>query len=277
MTPSAQLLSDLASATDGLALLGSLIPPYTDDAFAIRMCTVMRNIAKYKSATATVRQPGLARANAELPRAFAKEVLDYSRQARLVTLYMGLPVVGRYSHLLEMALVEHYRFNYPAAMYIGCPLVEGIALALAGWTLGMSQISAKQAVSRITPSKALSGLWLQLFKVLHKHLSNFISTMYQHTTHGLGVANLNRHYLLHALGNEYGAVPGNVYRVLIAIESLAALEQLNQTGSLLLPDAKSVPKVHRLPRENFYQKCVNEGLKDVSLAKLEFFAHHPHL
>jgi hypothetical protein len=185
-----------------------------------------------------------------------------------------LPHTKRFSHLYEMALVQRYRLEHPAALMMALPLVEGFALAMSGWQFGDPRRSIREAVRRIAPSATLSGVNRQLFDVLHAQIATFVDTAYAHTSGGLGVANLNRHYIMHGLGEEPTSFPGNVARVFMVLEVLAALDQLNTNGALSLPSNVSQPQVANISREKFYEGVLREALSDVNLLKVDYLEHH---
>ncbi len=272
---SAENLDDLASAAPGLSLVGWVVSPYLPDEAIRDLCRIARNLDNYRSATDAIREQGLKRANDSLVQKFARQLLGYERQARLVALYMDLPVLRRFSHLMEMAIIERYRLNYAAAVYMGLPLIEGLLLALSGWTVGDPQKSLRVALRELEPGAHLDAEHVRLFDLLKAQLQAFVDRAYERTDQGLGAAGLNRHYLLHGLGNDPATVPGNAARIILVFELLAALEQLNRDGTLWLPPESAVSAVEQVTRPRFYEECVRSGLSDLNLIKPEFLAHHP--
>jgi hypothetical protein len=271
---SSSALANLNNAQRGLEVTGWVISPYLDHAAIESMCKIFQNLARYETALPDIKKTGLTRANDELSAQFARSILLYSRSASVVGLMMSLPHTKQFSHLYEMALVQRYRVEQPAALMMALPLVEGLALAISGWRFGDATRSVREAVKNITPSAVLSGMNRQLFDVLHAQVTSFVDIAYARTSGGLGVANLNRYYIMHGLGEEPTSFPGNVSRVFMVLEVLAALDQLNANGVLSLPDSASLPQVAGITRERFYESVLGEALSDVNLLKVEYLEHH---
>lgn len=268
-------LDQLEDATYGLRVTGWLISPYLDHPAVERMCKIFQNLSRYDTASPDIKTSGLRRANDELSTEFAQNILLCRRSAALVGLMMSLPNTARFSHLYELAVMQRYRLELPAALMLALPLVEGFALAVSGWRFKDKQRSIREAVRAIVPSAHLSRLELRLFEILHSQLTNFIDEAYAHTSGGLGVANLNRHYIMHGLGEEPTSFPGNVARVFMALEVLAALDQLNAEARIALPDTATLPRVFGISREDYYEELVGDALSNVNLLKIEYLAHHP--
>lgn len=139
-----------------------------------------------------------------------------------------LPYLCEFSHLLERAVLHYLKGDFLSTILVGLPAVEGMLRAYCGWgpnqpPLSKDAVKARLQSARPCVSPNRHGLYSQRLIEFHE------KWLWSRTAQAdFGLSFLNRHYVLHGLGEGryYRAVDCN--RLLLFFDLFAEIVALEQ-------------------------------------------------
>lgn len=140
----------------------------------------------------------------------------------------SLPYLREFSHLLERAVLHYFKGDYLSTILVGLPAVEGMLRTYCGWgpsQPSLSKDAVKVSLQASRPSASPSRLRLYSQRLIEFHERWLWSGTSQAD---FGLSFLNRHYVLHGLGQGryYRAIDCN--RLLLFFDLFAEIVALEQ-------------------------------------------------
>ncbi|MGG4495638.1 hypothetical protein [Brevibacillus reuszeri] len=132
-----------------------------------------------------------------------------------------LPHIQEFSHHLERAVIHYYKQDYLSCVLCLLPAVEGLLLSLYGWQYGESRKpSQKELIGKIT--ERVDVRFTERYEMYALTVSSFLEKWILSDTRqaDFDVSFLNRHYVLHGMGQGNFYAASDCHRLFLLFDLL---------------------------------------------------------
>jgi len=203
-----------------------------------------------------------------------KENFNYHfRSIILVEGYMTSDWFCNNSHIIEIGMLEFYRFNFVSCTAIWFPFVEGILRNVLNIPLGQ-QFNKTIHLSQLKQLQAKNSELQPFMDSLTLNLAQFLENVFfknVHASNELPSYNFNRHFFGHNLSPAPYFYSINCLRLINIFDTFLALNFIQDSYFKTLFDGTdSKVKI----REKYYEDVVRDAMSDINLYKMELLKQH---
>ncbi len=192
-------------------------------------------------------------------------VMRPATRARMLTgLYMKIPLLSEFSHVIDASYFAYARGNFVAALLTIIPVVEGLLLRWRGHNSSSIESPAMADAARWvreTPKRnplltrpLFAESWAESCAYILEH------HFYKKTQAGQSYDNFNRHLVLHMLEDVPVYSPDNLMRVYLLLDTLTQLYLCEQWEPVSL---MHVRKEEEEPHARAYLRAFMEQIQGV--------------
>jgi hypothetical protein len=203
-----------------------------------------------------------------------KDNLSFNFRAILIVEgYMKGSFLKKLSHLIEIGMIEFYRWNFIACSAIWYPLVEGIIRELLAIPIGTTFRKATH-FSQLRALRAIDIRFQPFLDILISNLIDYFENVLfknVRSSSDLPSHNFNRHFFGHSLSSESYYYGINCLKFINIFDIFLAINQILDNHFQALFNGKS-DEVKQ--REKYYYEIYKDSMSDLNLFKIELFKQH---
>ncbi|MDK2801662.1 MAG: hypothetical protein PWQ70_3281, partial [Clostridiales bacterium] len=175
-----------------------------------------------------------------------------------------VPHVSKFSHFLERGILHYYKQDFLSCTLCLLPAVEGVLLSHFGWQFGSGRKPSQAKLIDFVRNNRPETDFPERYEMYAETLANFLEKWILQDTSSVDFETtyLNRHYILHGMGNEHFYSVEDCHRLILFFDLYIELLSIeNKKYYVFIPTDNLAINIRR----EYYLSLIenNPGHKDM--------------